>query len=157
VRDRRDKTLRPDWINSARGVAIIWTGELASFATRRAWACERTISNVLPICCLRDHRRAKDSETPLEQHRNINTPNAKDLVLPSLPMLEYEVVRHRGYWRVLYIGKHAAPCDSQDAAIAAAVAQAKESVAQGGLALVRLERTDGEEHLMALDPPNEDK
>ena len=72
-------------------------------------------------------------------------------------MLEHEVVRHRGYWRVLHIGKHSAPCDSQDAAIAAAVAQVKGSVAQGGLALVRLERTDGEEHLMDLDPPNEEK
>ena len=84
----------------------------------------------------------------------MDTPDAKDLAPPSLPVLEYEVVRHRGRWRVLHIGKHSAPCDSQDAAIAAAVAQAKESVAQGRLALVRLKRTDGEERLIDLDPPN---
>ena len=87
----------------------------------------------------------------------MDTPDAKDLAPPSLPVLEYEVVRHRGHWRVLHIGKHSAPCDSQDAAIAAAVAQAKESVAQGRLALVRLKRTDGEERLIDLDPPNEHK
>lgn len=81
----------------------------------------------------------------------------KDLVPPSLPTLEYEVVRHRGHWRVLHIGKHSAPCDSQDAAIAAAVDQAKRSLAQGRLALVRLKRTDGEERLIDLDPTSEEK
>jgi hypothetical protein len=85
------------------------------------------------------------------------TRDAKDLVSPSLPMLEYEVVRHRGHWRILHIGKHSAPCDSQDAAIAAAVAQAKETVAQGRMALVRLKRTDGDERLIDLDAPNEHK
>jgi hypothetical protein len=85
------------------------------------------------------------------------TPDAKDSAPPSLPMLEYEVVRHRGHWRVLHIGKHSAPCDSQDSAIAAAVGQAKEAVAQGRLALVRLKRTDGYERLIDLDPPAEDK
>jgi hypothetical protein len=98
-----------------------------------------------------------DSETTREQYRSIDTPNAKNLASASLPMLEYEVVRCRGHWRVLHIGKHSAPCDSQDPAIAAAVARAKESLAQGRLALVRLKRTDGEEHLIDLDSPNEDK
>lgn len=72
-------------------------------------------------------------------------------------MLEYEVVRHRGHWRVFHIGKHSAPCDSQDAAIAAAIGQAKEAVAQGRLALVRLKRTDGDERLIDLEPPDERK
>jgi len=85
----------------------------------------------------------------------MDTPDAKDLAPPSLPVLEYEVVRYRGHWRVLHIGKRSAPCDSQDAAIAAAVAQAKESVAQGRLALVRLKRTDGDERLIDLDPPKD--
>ena len=87
----------------------------------------------------------------------MDRPDAKDLAPPSLPVLEYEVVRHRGHWRVLHIGKHSAPCDSQDAAIAAAVARAKQSVAEGRMALVRLIRTDGEERLIDLDPPNEQK
>jgi hypothetical protein len=86
----------------------------------------------------------------------MDTPDAKDLA-PSLPALEFEVVRHRGHWRVLHIGKHSPPHDSQEAAIAAAVAQAKESIAQGRLALVRLKRTDGDDRLIDLDPPDEDK
>jgi hypothetical protein len=94
---------------------------------------------------------ANDSETTLERDRSMDMPNAKDLTPPSLPVLEYEVVRHRGHWRVLHIGKHSAPCDSQDAAIAAAIAQAKESIAQGRLAQVRLKRTDGDERLIDLD------
>jgi len=85
----------------------------------------------------------------------MDAPDAQDLAPHSLPMLEYEVVRHRGHWRVLHIGKHSAPHDSQDAAIAAAVAQAKQSVAQGRPALVRLRRTDGEERLIDFDPPDE--
>jgi hypothetical protein len=40
-------------------------------------------------------------------------------------VLEYEVVRRRGHRPVLHIGKHSTP---QDAAIAAAVAQAKQSL-----------------------------
>ena len=59
--------------------------------------------------------------------------------------------------RVFHIGKHSAPYDSQDVAIAAAVAQAKELVAQGRLALVRLKRTEGEERLIDLDPLNKHK
>jgi len=82
----------------------------------------------------------------------MDTPNAKDSALPSLPMLEYEVVRQRGHWRVLHVGKHSAPHDSQDAAITAAVARAKQSVALGRTALVRLKRTDGEERLIDLNP-----
>jgi hypothetical protein len=89
----------------------------------------------------------------VKQHRSMDTP--KDLAPPSRPMLEYEVVCHRGHWRVLHIGKHSTPCASQDAAIAAADAQEKESVAQGRLALVRLKRTDGDERLIDLYPPDE--
>ena len=83
-------------------------------------------------------------------------PDAIDSAPPSLPALEYEVVRHRVHWRVLHIGKHSAPCDCQDAAIAVAVAQAKE-VALGRLALVRQKRTDGDERLIDFDAPNEPK
>ena len=100
----------------------------------------------------------KDSEAPLKQNPHMDTPDAKDEAPPSsLSVLEYGVVRHRGHWRVLHIGKHSAPYDSQDAAIAAAVARAKESVAQGRMALVRLIRTDGEERLIDLILRNEHK
>jgi hypothetical protein len=87
----------------------------------------------------------------------MDTPDTKDSAQPALPTLEYEVVRHRGHWRILHIGKHSAPYDSQDAAIAAAVQQAKQTIAQGRMALVRLKRTDGDERLIDLDPPNEHK
>ena len=87
----------------------------------------------------------------------MDTPHTKDLAQPALPTLEYEVVRHRGHWRILHIGKHSIPLDSQDAAIAAAVHQAKQSIAQGRVALVRLKRTDGDERLIDLDAPNENK
>ena len=97
----------------------------------------------------------KDSEATLAKHRRMDTPDAKDAAPPSLPVLEYGVVRHRGHWRLLHMGKHSAPYDSQDAGIAAAVARAKESVAQGRMALVRLIRTDGEERLIDLDASNE--
>jgi hypothetical protein len=46
---------------------------------------------------------ADDSATTQEQHRSMDTPSAKDLAPPALPMLEYEVVRHRGHWRVLHM------------------------------------------------------
>lgn len=87
----------------------------------------------------------------------MDTPVTQDTATPALPLLEYEVVRHRGHWRVLHIGKHSAPYDSQEAAIAAAVGRAKEWVTQGRLALVRLKRTDGEERLIDLDSPDEHK
>ena len=87
----------------------------------------------------------------------MDTTDIKGSAPASLPMLEYEIVRHRGHWRVLHIGKHSAPYDSQDAAIAAALDQAKQSVAQGRLALVRLKRTDGEERLIDLGAPREHK
>ena len=55
----------------------------------------------------------------------MDTPDTTDLAQPAPPTLEYEVVRHRGHWRILHIGKHSAPYDSQEAAIAAAIDQAK--------------------------------
>src|SRR5262245_54883970 len=41
------------------------------------------------------------------------TPDAPE----ALPSLVYDVVRHRGHWRVLHAGKHSLPHASQDAAI----------------------------------------
>jgi hypothetical protein len=60
-----------------------------------------------------------------------------------LPTLIYDVVRHRGHWRVLHIGKHSAPHANQKAAIASAMKLAAESKAAGRSVVVRLNRTDG--------------
>ena len=60
-----------------------------------------------------------------------------------LPTLTYEVVRHRGHWRVLHIGKHSAPHPNQKAAIACAMKLAMESKTAGRNVVVRLNRTDG--------------
>lgn len=60
-----------------------------------------------------------------------------------LPTLIYDIVRHRGHWRVLHIGKHSAAHPSQKAAIDQAMKLAMESKAAGRDVAVRLNRTDG--------------
>jgi hypothetical protein len=67
-----------------------------------------------------------------------------------LPLLTYEVVRHRGHWRVLHIGQHSAPHLDQEAAKAAAMEAARQAKASGREVAVRLLRTDGE--VIELDP-----
>ena len=67
-----------------------------------------------------------------------------------LPLLTYEVVRHRGHWRVLHMGKHSAPHLDQDAAKAAAMDSARQAKASGRDVAVRLLRTDGQ--VIELDP-----
>jgi Uncharacterized protein conserved in bacteria (DUF2188) len=56
----------------------------------------------------------------------------------------YEVVRHRGFWRVLHLGKHSPSCPSQQAAIEAAVKRARKAMELGQPVEVRLKRTDGQ-------------
>jgi hypothetical protein len=56
----------------------------------------------------------------------------------------YDVVRHNGAWRVLYLGRYSAGFDSQQAAIASALEKAKSQIARGRAARVRLNRTDGQ-------------
>jgi Uncharacterized protein conserved in bacteria (DUF2188) len=68
-----------------------------------------------------------------------------------LPTLTYDVVRHRGHWRVLHIGKHSAPHPSQAAAIACAMKLAAESKAAGRSVVVRLNRTDGRIFDLTID------
>jgi len=68
-----------------------------------------------------------------------------------LPLLTYEVVRHRGHWRVLHIGKHSAPHLDQEAAKAAAMESARQAKASGREVAVRLLRTDGEVIELDLD------
>jgi hypothetical protein len=56
----------------------------------------------------------------------------------------FEVVRQRGHWRVLHIGKHSLPHHSQQAALDYAMKLALEKEAGGLGAAVRLLRTDGQ-------------
>lgn len=64
-------------------------------------------------------------------------------VAESLPAMTYDVVRYRGSWRVLHIGKHSAPHPSQQAAIDSAMKCAMADMAAGRTVAVRLNRTDG--------------
>lgn len=56
----------------------------------------------------------------------------------------YDVVRHNGAWRVLYLGRHSAGFASQQDAISAAVEKARTQTARGRSVRVRLNRTDGQ-------------
>jgi len=55
----------------------------------------------------------------------------------------YDVVRYKGAWRVLYLGKHSQAYPSQQAAVASAVEKAKADAAVGRAVRVRLIRVDG--------------
>ncbi len=63
----------------------------------------------------------------------------------------YDVVRHRGGWRVLHIGRHSRAHGDQEAAVRAAIKLAKEKRAAGRAAEVRLNRTDGQIVIVPLD------
>jgi hypothetical protein len=66
-----------------------------------------------------------------------------------LPTLIYDIVRHRGHWRVLHAGKHSNPHADQQAATAAAILAARQGHTASRSVLVRLNRTDG--HVLELD------
>ena len=67
------------------------------------------------------------------------------------PSQLFEVVRHRGSWRVLHKGKHSPAFDDQTAAIAGAVKLAKAKIKAGFPAEVVLKRTDGDVVPQPLD------
>jgi len=69
-----------------------------------------------------------------------------DAAQPSVSAASFvfEVVRHRGHWRVLHVGKYSLPHPSQEAAIGLAMKMALEREAAGHVATVRLLRTDGQ-------------
>jgi hypothetical protein len=67
------------------------------------------------------------------------------------PTLLFEVVRHRGSWRILHRGKHTAAFSDQTAALAAAIKQAKAKREAGSPVEVRLNRTDGDVVVQSLD------
>jgi hypothetical protein len=69
----------------------------------------------------------------------------------SAPVLVFEVVRHRGSWRILHRGKHTSPFSDQTAAIMAAIKQAKAKRETGAAVEVRLNRTDGDVVVQPLD------
>ena len=62
----------------------------------------------------------------------------------GLPTMIYDVVRHRGSWRVLHVGRYSAPYPSQQAAVDAATRAATQDLANGRSVMVRLNRTDGQ-------------
>src|SRR5688572_21183165 len=70
--------------------------------------------------------------------------------LANAPLL-FEVVRHRGSWRILHRGKHTSPFSDQTAAIMAAIKQAKAKRQDGTAVEVRLNRTDGLVVVQSLD------
>jgi hypothetical protein len=61
----------------------------------------------------------------------------------SLTARTYDVVRHRGAWRVLRLGKYSQACPTQQAAIASAIEKARADAAVGRAVRVRLVRVDG--------------
>jgi Uncharacterized protein conserved in bacteria (DUF2188) len=70
---------------------------------------------------------------------------------PANAPLLFEVVRHRGSWKIRHRGKHTSPFSDQTAAIMAAVKQAKAKRETGAAVEVRLNRTDGGVILQPLD------
>lgn len=55
----------------------------------------------------------------------------------------YDVVRHRGAWRVAHIGRYSPPHPDQEAAVRAALKLAREKARSGREVEVQLLRTDG--------------
>lgn len=58
--------------------------------------------------------------------------------------LVYEVVRHRGHWRILHLKKHSKPFDSQAKALVEAHRTAGAQAERGHAVEVILRRTDGQ-------------
>lgn len=58
--------------------------------------------------------------------------------------LVYEVVRHRGRWRILHLKKHSKPFDSQTEALDEAQRTARAQAKRGHAVEVILRRTDGQ-------------
>lgn len=66
------------------------------------------------------------------------------------PTLYYDVVWHRGRWRIRHLNKHSAPLADQAAAIGQAWKLARKKQDQGHAVEVRLHRTDG---AIVMPPP----
>lgn len=91
----------------------------------------------------RCHRRPELFRTELKR-RTKNTMDAPDdNAREPLLTVCFDVVRHRGTWRVLHIGRYSDPHANQASAIESALEQARGREAAGDRAVVRLNRTDG--------------
>jgi hypothetical protein len=77
--------------------------------------------------------------------------NSPTATADALPTLCYEVVRHRGHWRVLHLGKHSQPHASQEAAIGSVMKIALKQEAAGRTVTVKLLRTDGQVFDLKID------
>lgn len=69
----------------------------------------------------------------------------------------YDVVRHRGCWRVLFLGRHSPSHPNQESAVKEATRLAREKLAAGREAEVRINRTDGEIVNVPLDDEEKPK
>ena len=79
-----------------------------------------------------------------EQRHAVDSASATPAAAEGLPAITYDVVRYRGSWRVLHVGKYSAPHPSQQAAIDVAMRAATQDLANGQAVAVRLNRTDGQ-------------
>ena len=77
--------------------------------------------------------------------------NSPTATADALPTLCYEVVRHRGHWRILHLGKRSPPHASQEAAIGSAMKTAMKQEAAGRTVTVKLLRTDGQVFDLKID------
>ena len=96
---------------------------------------------------LERQRRFHQKEARLQELRNTRLSSVKKP--PELRT--YDVIRHNGAWRVLYLGRYSSGFLDQQAAILSAVEKAKGQVARGRAARVRLNRTDGQVWLADLE------
>ncbi|HET6620814.1 MAG TPA: DUF2188 domain-containing protein [Dongiaceae bacterium] len=80
-------------------------------------------------------------------------PQPRTAMSEQPPPLLYDVVWHRGRWRIRHLSKHSAPFSDQAAAIDAAWKLARKKQDQGHVVEVRLHRTDGT--VVMQQPPAE--
>ena len=77
-------------------------------------------------------------------------PQPRTAMSEQPPPLFYDIVWHRGRWRIRHLSKHSAPFADQAAAIGSAWKLARKKQDQGHAVEVRLHRTDGE---VVMPPP----
>lgn len=65
----------------------------------------------------------------------------------------FEIVRHRGHWRILHCAKYSSPFADQTAAIAAARKSARKKRDLGHMVEIILRRTDGNSVAQSIDDP----
>ena len=88
-----------------------------------------------------------------ERASKIEALRQRRLAGPTVPLekLSFEIVRHRGHWRTLHVGRHSPPLADQAAAILAAKKLARKKRALGHPVEVVLRRADGELVVQSID------